>query len=231
VKHAWRIALAAMILVTGWSVWAWAQHGAPPPPPKHEGAAESPETAGEAEPSTPDPLNWGDFHKVDHEGQPQAPYVAMLINFGILAATYYLFGRKKIATALQDRRDNIAKEIEDAEKMVREAQERAKTYQSKLKRLEEEAKMAKEALARTGEAERDRIVKEAEAKAERMRRDAEFIVEQEMKQIRQDLWREAVDAAVGAAEQMLKKRVTPADQERLADDYLANLTPERSRTT
>jgi F-type H+-transporting ATPase subunit b len=221
VNRAWRIALAAMILVTAWSLWAWA-HGAPPPPPKHEGAAETPETA-EAEPSRPDDLNWTDFHKVDHEGQPQAPYIAMLINFGILAAMYYLFGRKGIATALQQRRDNIAKEIEEAERMVREAEERAKSYQAKLKRLEEEAKSARETLARTGEAERDRIVKEAEAKAERMHRDAEFIVEQEMKQIRQDLWRDAVDAAVGAAEQMLKKRVTPADQERLADDYLSDL--------
>jgi F-type H+-transporting ATPase subunit b len=76
---------------------------------------------------------------------------------------------------------------------------------------------------RSGEAERDRIVKDAEAKAERMRKDAEFLVEQELKQIRLDLWRDAVDTAVVAAEELLKKRVTPADQERFAEDYLADL--------
>jgi hypothetical protein len=56
-----------------------------------------------------------------------------------------------------------------------------------------------------------------------MRRDAEFLVEQEVKQIRADLWRGTVEAAVTAAEELLKKRVTPADQERLAEDYLADL--------
>ena len=54
-----------------------------------------------------------------------------------------------------------------------------------------------------------------------MRKDAEFLVEQEMKQIRQDLWRDTVEVAVTAAEDLLKKRVTPADQERIAEDYLA----------
>jgi F-type H+-transporting ATPase subunit b len=66
-------------------------------------------------------------------------------------------------------------------------------------------------------------VVEAEAKAERRRKDAEFQVEQELKQIRQDLWKETVEAAVGAAEELLKKRVTMADQERMAEDYLADL--------
>jgi F-type H+-transporting ATPase subunit b len=69
---------------------------------------------------------------------------------------------------------------------------------------------------------------DAEAKAERMRKDAEFLVEQELKQIRQDLWRDTVEAAVGAAEELLKKRVTPADQERMAEDYLADLGGKKS---
>jgi F0F1-type ATP synthase membrane subunit b/b' len=56
-----------------------------------------------------------------------------------------------------------------------------------------------------------------------MRKDAKFLVEQELKQIRGDLWREAVDMAVRAAEDLLKLRVTPADQERLAEEYLADL--------
>ena len=213
------IAVVAMTLVTGWSVWAWAQHHEPVGTEKTGERAEK----SEAEPSGPEPLNWTDFGKKDREGQPQAPYVAMLVNFGILAAVYYLIGKKRIASALQERRDGIAKDIEEAERMVREAEERAKSYQAKLQHLEEEAKLARDALVRAGEAERDRIVKEAEAKAERMQRDAGFIVEQELKQIRQDLWRDAVDVAVGAAEQMLKKRVTPSDQERLADDHLADL--------
>jgi F-type H+-transporting ATPase subunit b len=147
----------------------------------------------------------------------------MLINFGILAAGYYLLGKKPIAAALQNRRDTIAKDIEEAKKMLGEAQARAQTYQAKLERLGDEVKTARAALVQAGEAERDRIVSDAEAKAERMRKDADFLVEQELKQIRQDLWKDTVEVAVGAAEELLKKRVTSADQERMAEDYLADL--------
>jgi F-type H+-transporting ATPase subunit b len=246
-----RIFLAAMVLVTGWSVWAFAQgrrgrpappapppgvgaaapaarpgapfrgaHPAPPPPPAGRLAGENGENGG-AEREGPEPFNFGDW------GTKTPPFLAMLINFGILAAGYYLLGRKPIAAGLKSRRDAIAKDIEDAQKMRHEAEERAATYQAKLASLEEEMTSAREALVRAGEAERDRIVGDAEAKAERMRKDAEFLVEQEMKQIRQDLWRDTVEVAVSAAEDLLKKRVTPADQERIAEDYLADLGGKR----
>ena len=234
-----RVAFAVMVVVTAWSVWAFAQrpfhhtrpgsdlsrHGGhrPAPPPRLPlGAAHAAREAHEAdlpgsEEERPRPINWTSF------GGNTPPYLAMVINFGILAAGYYLLGRKPIAAALQNRRDTIAKDIDEANKMLAEAQVRAQTYQAKLEHLEDEVKTARATLVQAGEAERDRIVNDAEAKAERMRKDAEFLVDQELKQIRQDLWRDTVDAAVSAAEELLKKRVTTADQERMAEDYLADL--------
>jgi F0F1-type ATP synthase membrane subunit b/b' len=235
VRHATaarRLSLLAMATVTVWSLWVWAQPqpqplqkmrpgaGSVAAPRRPVVAAEKSGAAKEAEApesEEPKPFNWTDF------GLETPPYIAMLINFGILAAGYYLLGKKSIADGLQARRDAIAKDIEEAQLMKHEAEERAKTYQAKLAVLEQEVVAAREALVRSGEAERDRIVKDAEAKAERMRKDAEFLVEQELKQIRLDLWRDAVDTAVVAAEELLKKRVTSADQERLAEDYLADL--------
>ena len=207
--------LGAMVLVTAWSIWAWAEPTGGHPHPaaaEHHGEA--------AEDARPAPINWVEF------GGETPPFLAAVINFTILAAGYYLLGRKPIAAALQGRRDSIAKEIEEAQRMRREAEERAKTYQAKLEHLQEEVRAARGALARTGEAERDRIVAEADAKAERMRTDATFLVEQEIKQIRQDLWHEALESAVAAAEQLLAQRVTSADHERLAEDYLADLGPK-----
>jgi len=206
-------ALVSMLAVTSWSVWVWAQEK--PARPAAAAAAGESEKAGEAE--GPAPFNWTVF------GGETPPYVAMLINFGILAAGYYLLGKKPIAAGLQARRDTISKEIEEAQRMKHEAEERAKTYQHKLGTLEDELRAARESLVRAGEAESERIVREAEAKAERMRKDAEFLVEQELKQIRGALWRDAVEAAVLAAEELLTKRVTSADQERLAEEYLADL--------
>lgn len=170
----------------------------------------------------PPGINWVDFSDPLH----RPPFVAMLINFAILAGLYYFLGRKPIAQALKTRRAAVAKEIEEAQRMKAEAEARAKMYQAKLGRLEEELTMAKQALVEAGRGERDRIVRDAEEKAARMEKDATFRIEQEMRQIRQELWRDTVEVAVTAAEDLLKKRITPADQERLAEDYLAELAGE-----
>ncbi|HXX67692.1 MAG TPA: ATP synthase F0 subunit B [Polyangiaceae bacterium] len=214
-----RLALASMLLVTAWSVWAWAAWARPA---AHESPAE-PATEQREEDESPAPINWTQF------GGESPPFIAMIVNFGILAAGYYLFGKKPIATALENRRETIASSIAEAQRMREEAEARAKTYQAKLQRLEEDARAARDALRRAGEAEHQRIVSEAEAKAERIRRDAEFVLEQELKQLRLDLWKGAADAAVTAAAEILKQRVTPADQERLAESYLADLgAPENA---
>jgi F-type H+-transporting ATPase subunit b len=171
------------------------------------------------------PINWLDFSNTH-----QPPYAALLLNFALLVGLYYKVGKKPVAEGLKKRRESVAKEIEEAQRMKREAEERAKLYQAKLEKLEDELADARAALVAAGQGERDRIVKEAEEKAERMQRDAEFLVQQELKQMRVDLLRETVDIAVREAEELLKRRVTAADQERLAEDFLAELASKNTRT-
>jgi F-type H+-transporting ATPase subunit b len=219
-----RLALSAMTVVTVWSLWASA-HPSPKPSAANRAVAgersATPADAKGAEDEGLLPMNWVDF------SDPKTPpFIAMLINFGVLAGGFYYFGRAPVAAALRERRDSIAKGIEDAQRMKREAEARAKDYEAKLASLEEDVRAAREALVRVGEAERDRILAEVDAKAERMRKGAEFLVEQEMKQLRQDLWRSAVEAAVSSAETMLRQSVGPADQERLAEEYLRELGSE-----
>jgi F0F1-type ATP synthase membrane subunit b/b' len=62
-----------------------------------------------------------------------------------------------------------------------------------------------------------------------MQKDAAFLLEQEVKQMRLDLQRETVDLAVAAAGELLKKRVTPEDQERMAEEFLKTLTLPRAQ--
>ena len=212
--------------------------GAPQAPPAHHEPAttenhnngEPPEGEEGSGDHPPDPrgINWIDLHDPPYATAhakygPRPPYGAMLLNFVLLAALYYFLGRKPIANALVARRAAVAKEIEEAQRMKKEAEARAKQYQAKLGHLEEELATAKQALVDAGRGERDRIVRDAEEKAARMEKDATFRIEQEMRQIRQELWRDTVEVAVTAAEDLLKKRITPADQERLAEDYLAEL--------
>jgi F-type H+-transporting ATPase subunit b len=152
----------------------------------------------------------------------------MVLNLGLLIGLYYYFGKKPIAQGLENRRQGVVREIEEAQRLKHEAEQRAKSYQAKLSHLQEELVVTRHALIETGKGEKERIVREAEEKAARMQREVEFLVEQELKQIRQDLWREAVELAVASAEGVLTKGITQADHERLADEYLKDLAKQPS---
>ncbi|MEO8875555.1 MAG: ATP synthase F0 subunit B [Polyangiaceae bacterium] len=164
-------------------------------------------------------INWFDF-----DNKKQVPYSIYLMNFALLIALYVKLGRKPIAEGLKARRESIAKEIEDAQRMKKEAKQRAKKYQAKLEGLDDELASAKAGLIEAGKADKARIVRDAEEKAARMNKDAAALLEQETRQVHEDLVNETVEAAVREAEELLKKRVMPEDHERLAEDFLASLT-------
>ncbi len=170
----------------------------------------------------PGPINW-----IDLGNRKQPPYGALVLDTVILFYLYYRFGKKAVVQGLKNRKDGIAKDIEGAARMLAEAEGRAERYQAKLEDVQTDAEQGRKALVAAGEGDRDKIVREAQEKAARMRRDADFMLEQEGKQLKIDLTREAVESAVAAAEGMIKKGLTPADHERLAQEFLDQLARER----
>lgn len=166
----------------------------------------------------PEPINWTDIWD-----KRRPAFVAIVVNFGILAGLYYALGKKPIAAGLKQRRITIGKDIEDAQKLLAEAKERAAKYQGDLKNVDADAATAKATLVAAGKGEAERAIQDAEERADRMKRDAERLVDQERKQLLVDLQRETVDLAVAEAAKLLEKTVTPQDHARLADELLAEL--------
>lgn len=164
------------------------------------------------------PINWADFS--NHE---QLPYLAALINFVVLLAIYIKFGKKPVAEALKKRKTDIAADIEEAARVKREAEERAKKYQADLANLDKDLEVARQALVDAGKKERERIVAEAKERAARMKREADVRLEQEAKQKNLDLTLETIEAATAAAESLLKSKLTQDDHVRLAEEFLADL--------
>lgn len=157
------------------------------------------------------------------EKNQDPPVLGALINLAVVVFVLMRFGRKPIADALVHRKKTIMQDIDAAAALRTDAEKRLKSYEKQLTRIEERRRELQDEYAAQWETERKRILKEAEEKAARLRRDAEFRVAQELKQAQSDLLREAVDGAVSAAEELLKSRVAAADQERLANDYLAGI--------
>ncbi|MGE0784551.1 MAG: hypothetical protein AB7S26_02610 [Sandaracinaceae bacterium] len=165
----------------------------------------------------------GEEHE-EHEGAPEVIHiVAAFFNFFVWLAIVVWLGRKPISEYLKNRRLAVEEGLEEARRLSEEARAKHAEYSEKLDRLDEELEKLRGEMIQAGEAESDRIIMEAEQRAARMRKDATFMIEQQLKQLRSDLRREAIEAAVEAAEAVLTKEVSAADQQRLADGYLDEL--------
>lgn len=185
---------------------------------EHGGQGEHGEQAHGGGHHGPAPINWTDIWD-----KKQPAVLALVINFGLLLALYYVLGKKPIMEALKQRRVTIGEKIEEAQAILAEAKERAKKYQGDLKNADADAETARAGLIAAGKGEVERVLAEAQERAARMKRDAERLVEQERKQVAVDLLRETVELASTEATQLLEKSVTADDHQRLAQDLLAEL--------
>ena len=153
------------------------------------------------------------------------PYLATVINFAILAFVLYKFGRKPLAQALLKRKTTIMADIETATKLKDDAERRLTEYEEKFDRMDETLAELRSELAAQSEKEKAHLLAEAEERRVRMRRDAEFRIEQEAKTARTELLQQAVIGAAAAAEELLAKKVGPSDLDRMAEDYLKAVGP------
>lgn len=160
------------------------------------------------------------FNVVDFGAEHTIPFLAVLLNFGVLLALLVWLGRKPLTSFLQARHVAIRDALADAQKTRAEAEARFQEYSSRLDHLDRELARLREEMLNVAQADRERIVADAEERGARLQRESEFLLSQELKQVRKDLERDLAVAAVGAAEEILKRVTTGEDQIRLAEGYL-----------
>ncbi|MCA9600573.1 MAG: ATP synthase F0 subunit B [Polyangiales bacterium] len=147
------------------------------------------------------------------------------------AALLYLIGGGVLGGAnsfLQKRKQSIEVNLVEAKALREKAEATYKQYAARLAELDNEIKSLRAEMVKAGEAERDRIIAEAEGKAARMRRDTQFIIEQQLKQLRVDLKHDAAAAAIRTAEEILSSQLNDGDQERLAREFIDRLSSNES---
>lgn len=146
-----------------------------------------------------------------------------LFNFLLLIAILVYGGNKVLPGFLASRKKEIQDGLEEAARLKAAAEAKFEEYSSRLEKLDQELDQIRKDMAKAGAKERDRIVAEAESKAARLRKDTEFIIDQQMKTIRDELTHIAVTAAIESAREVLSKETSAADQQRLATSYLDRL--------
>jgi F-type H+-transporting ATPase subunit b len=139
------------------------------------------------------------------------------ISFLIFVAVLGYFGAHKLMLkGIDDRRDRIKSELDEAKRLKAEAEALLAQYRRKQHEAEEEA----QAIVASAKAEAERLAKEAEAKLEefvsRRTKMAENKIAQAEAQALADVRSAAADAAVAAAEHILTRTV----KSKVADDLI-----------
>lgn len=161
----------------------------------------------------------------EHGGSDQKVWdlVWRTMNFAAVVAVLFFLLRKPLSQALRDRREGIKDELESLEAKRNQVEKELTETLARLDGMTQEKDKILADFQAQGEAERDKILKEAEVMAERIKEQAKLRIEQEVDQARQDLTQEIADLSVARAVELVKENITPDDQDRLVNESLAKM--------
>ena len=146
--------------------------------------------------------------------------VSFLLFFALL---FYLGVPKMITGSLDDRADKIRNELDDARRLREEAQQLLADYQRKAREADEEAKTIIEQAKWEAEALAAETRKATAESLERRTKLAEEKIARAETQAIADVRRTAVEAAIQAAENILKDKASGARGDQLIDEALRDL--------
>jgi len=196
------------------------------------GRAEEPAGAEPAAAEEGGIVNWwswdyGPNAKPEHKNWPP-PFGYALINFAVfLTVMGKLFG-KSLVQFVRDRHDKIKLDLDEAAKLRDGAQAMLLEYQKKVQNVDEEIEELLATIRKEAEAEKARLIAAAEEQAKRLKSDAERQIAAEIERARLELRRGVIEAAIGAAEQLLQKQIGADDQRKIAERYVAGIEQKRS---
>lgn len=165
------------------------------------------------------------------EGEHHAPSINdiwfPLINFIIYAFIIVKFAFPLIRDFLKTRREEVVAKIAQASAKKQAAEALVREYRSKLAGLGKEVQALQAALRQEGERDKSRLVSDALATAVKIKEDANFLADQEVRTARQKLREEMANAAEATAQQLIERNISAADQNRLVDDFVRSLGQAR----
>jgi|YelNatPaOPRAMG01_1025707.scaffolds.fasta_scaffold20658_3 F-type H+-transporting ATPase subunit b len=150
-------------------------------------------------------------------------FIFKVINFLLLVFLLFWFLKKPIKTKLKERHEFLRRAFEEAQQEKAFWEKQLEELKSKVKGLEEEAKLIRERIMAEAQREKERILEEAKKEAERIRLEAQKAMEEERRKL-ETLFREKlVLRTLTLAEKILKEHLTQKDQRKLLEDFVQNL--------
>jgi len=141
-------------------------------------------------------------------------------NFIIFVGVIYYFGNGPLKEYLATRSATIRKDLVEAAELKAAATAQLASIEQKLQALPAELNTLRTRGAEDIVAEEKRIAAAAEADRERLLDQTRREIDLQVRLAKKDILEHAADLSVQMATERIKKETTPADQDRLVENYL-----------
>jgi len=159
-----------------------------------------------------------------------AYWLCVFVNFGIIAAVIYWFGRKSLPGVFRDRTVSIKRAMEEARKASTEANERLSNIEKRLAHLDDEIAQMRLTAEKDAVAEAERIKDATTEEARKIADAAALEISAAAKAARRELTAYAADLAVTlASKQIHIDTATDQDLVRRFSEQLSNGTGKDNR--
>ena len=150
-------------------------------------------------------------------------FLVKLLNFAVMLGILLKYGAKPFKDFLQNRRNSVKEKVDEADRLLKEAETFKSTYEAKLAGLDQEMEAFRGAAMHEAEQEKSKIVAEALALADRIRQQAQLAYDQEMKDamtaVQAQIARRTLQAAEAAVKQIFKEE----DHNKMVDEFIEKL--------
>jgi F-type H+-transporting ATPase subunit b len=147
-------------------------------------------------------------------------WVWKLLNFGILVGVLGYYLAKPIKEHLKQRRDLIEKSIKESQEAKSLAAKALAEVEERLKLKDKEVADIISSAIESGQREKARLIEEGEKLKVKIVEQAKTNIDFEVKKAKQVIQAEAVEASIKLAEEKIKSRMTPQEQERLLKESI-----------
>ncbi len=148
-------------------------------------------------------------------------------NFLIFAWIIKRFALPLVRDFLRSRREEVLSSIQGAAESKRRAEAIVQDYKVRLTRVDQDVQSIQASLRTEGERQRARLLEEAEGLAIKMKEDAGFLADQEVKIARQKIREEIATQAEARARELIQRNFTPTDQGHLTEELIRGIGQSR----
>jgi F-type H+-transporting ATPase subunit b len=163
---------------------------------------------------------WASAAGADHHAPSINQIWFPLANFLIFAFIIVRYGLPPARNFLRSRHDQVVATLQEAAAKKHQVEAIIQDYKNRLARIEQEVQSIQASLRAEGEREKTKLLGETQSLAARIKEDARFLADQEVKITRQKIREEIATQAEATARELVQRQLSPGDQGRLVEDFV-----------